>query len=48
MKALKDLTLTIGNHMLGLLGLNGAGKSTLMRTVATLQDPTQVQSSSMI
>jgi ABC-type multidrug transport system ATPase subunit len=32
-KALKDLTLTIGNHMFGLLGPNGAGKSTLMRTV---------------
>jgi ABC-2 type transport system ATP-binding protein len=38
-KALKNLTLTIGNHMFGLLGPNGAGKSTLMRTVATLQDP---------
>ena len=38
-KALKDLTLTIGNHMFGLLSPNGAGKSTLMRTVATLQDP---------
>jgi ABC-2 type transport system ATP-binding protein len=38
-KALNDLTLTIGNHMFGLLGPNGAGKSTLMRTVATLQDP---------
>jgi len=38
-KALKDLTLTIGNHMFGLLGPNGAGKSTLMRTVATLQGP---------
>lgn len=38
-KALKDLTLTIGNHMFGLLGPNGAGISTLMRTVATLQDP---------
>jgi ABC-2 type transport system ATP-binding protein len=38
-KALKGLTLTIGNHMFGLLGPNGAGKSTLMRTVATLQDP---------
>lgn len=39
MKALKDLTLTIGNHMSGLLGPNGAGKSTLRRTGATLQDP---------
>jgi ABC-type multidrug transport system ATPase subunit len=38
-KALKNLTVTIGNNMFGLLGPNGAGKSTLMRTVATLQDP---------
>jgi ABC-2 type transport system ATP-binding protein len=38
-KALKNLSLTIGNHMFGLLGPNGAGKSSLMRTVATLQDP---------
>jgi ABC-2 type transport system ATP-binding protein len=38
-RALKDLSLTIGNNMFGLLGPNGAGKSTLMRTVATLQDP---------
>jgi ABC-2 type transport system ATP-binding protein len=38
-KALKNLSLTIGNHMFGLLGPNGAGKSTLMRTIATLQDP---------
>jgi len=38
-KALNDLSLTIGNNMFGLLGPNGAGKSTLMRTVATLQDP---------
>jgi len=38
-KALKNLSLDIGNHMFGLLGPNGAGKSTLMRTVATLQDP---------
>ena len=38
-RALRDLTLTIGNNMFGLLGPNGAGKSTLMRTVATLQDP---------
>lgn len=38
-KALRDLSLTIGNNMFGLLGPNGAGKSTLMRTVATLQDP---------
>jgi ABC-type multidrug transport system ATPase subunit len=38
-KALKNLSLTIGNNMFGLVGPNGAGKSTLMRTVATLQDP---------
>ncbi len=38
-RALKNLTLNIGNNMFGLLGPNGAGKSTLMRTVATLQDP---------
>jgi ABC-2 type transport system ATP-binding protein len=38
-KALQNLSLSIGNNMFGLLGPNGAGKSTLMRTVATLQDP---------
>jgi ABC-2 type transport system ATP-binding protein len=38
-KALKNVSLSIGNHMFGLLGPNGAGKSTLMRTIATLQDP---------
>jgi ABC-2 type transport system ATP-binding protein len=38
-KALKNLSLRIGNHMFGLLGPNGAGKSSLMRTIATLQDP---------
>jgi ABC-2 type transport system ATP-binding protein len=38
-KALKNLSLTIGNEMFGLLGPNGAGKSSLMRTIATLQDP---------
>ncbi len=37
-KALDDVTLTIGKGMFGLLGQNGAGKSTLMRTIATLQD----------
>ena len=36
-KALQNVSLTIGNNMFGLLGPNGAGKSTLMRTVATLQ-----------
>ncbi len=38
-RALRNISLTIGNNMFGLLGPNGAGKSTLMRTVATLQDP---------
>jgi ABC-2 type transport system ATP-binding protein len=38
-KALQNVSLTIGNHMFGLLGPNGAGKSTLMRTIATLQAP---------
>jgi len=38
-KALQNVSLTIGNYMFGLLGPNGAGKSTLMRTVATLQAP---------
>ena len=38
-KALRNVSLTIGNNMFGLLGPNGAGKSTLMRTIATLQDP---------
>ena len=39
-KALDDVTLSIPRGMYGLLGPNGAGKSTLMRTVATLQAPT--------
>jgi ABC-2 type transport system ATP-binding protein len=38
--ALKNVTLSIPKGMYGLLGPNGAGKSTLMRTVATLQTPT--------
>jgi len=38
-KALKNVSLSIGNIMFGLLGPNGAGKSTLMRTIATLQEP---------
>lgn len=37
-RALKDVSLTIGTGMFGLLGENGAGKSTLMRIIATLQD----------
>jgi ABC-type multidrug transport system ATPase subunit len=38
-KALKNLSLSIGNSMFGLVVPNGAGKSSLMRTIATLQDP---------
>jgi ABC-2 type transport system ATP-binding protein len=38
-RALKKVSLSIGNNMFGLLGPNGAGKSTLMRTIATLQEP---------
>ena len=38
-KALKSISLSIGNNMFGLVGPNGAGKSTLTRTIATLQDP---------
>lgn len=38
-RALNNVSLTIGNNMFGLLGPNGAGKSSLMRTIATLQDP---------
>ncbi len=38
-RALRDISLTIGPGMFGLLGPNGAGKSTLMRILATLQEP---------
>jgi len=38
-RALNNISLSIGNVMFGLLGPNGAGKSSLMRTIATLQDP---------
>src|SRR6266540_2010760 len=37
-RALDDVSFTIGPGMLGLLGPNGAGKSTLMRIIATLQE----------
>ncbi|CAM2005552.1 ABC transporter ATP-binding protein [Acanthopleuribacter pedis] len=40
-QALKGVTLTIEKGMFGLLGPNGAGKSSLMRSIATLQQPTQ-------
>lgn len=36
---LKDISLTIGNGMYGLLGRNGAGKTTLMRILSTLLKP---------
>ena len=39
--ALDCVTLSIPRGMYGLLGPNGAGKSTLMRTIATLQTPTE-------
>lgn len=39
--ALDNVSLSIPRGMYGLLGPNGAGKSTLMRTVATLQQPTE-------
>jgi ABC-2 type transport system ATP-binding protein len=38
-RALNNVSLTIGTGMFGLLGPNGAGKSSLMRTIATLQEP---------
>lgn len=37
--ALDDVTLTIGEGMVGLLGPNGAGKTSLMRILATLIRP---------
>ena len=40
-RALDHVTLSIPCGMFGLLGPNGAGKSTLMRTVATLQTPSE-------
>ncbi|MEM9420255.1 MAG: ABC transporter ATP-binding protein [Planctomycetota bacterium] len=40
-QALSDISLEVPNGFFGLLGPNGAGKSTLMRTLATLQRPTE-------
>jgi ABC-2 type transport system ATP-binding protein len=40
-KALDNVSLSIPKGMFGLLGPNGAGKSTLMRSIATLQTPSQ-------
>jgi ABC-type multidrug transport system ATPase subunit len=42
-RALDHVTVTVPRGMFGLLGPNGAGKSTLMRTIATLQTPTEGQ-----
>ncbi len=41
LKALTNVDLEISNGMFGLLGPNGAGKSSLMRTIATLQEPSE-------
>lgn len=41
LKALNNVNLEISNGMFGLLGPNGAGKSSLMRTIATLQEPSE-------
>lgn len=38
-RALRDVSLSIGKGMFGLLGPNGAGKSSLMKTIAGLQAP---------
>ena len=40
-RALDHVTLSIPRGMYGLLGPNGAGKSTLMRSIATLQTPSE-------
>ncbi|MBL7919812.1 MAG: ABC transporter ATP-binding protein [Bacteroidia bacterium] len=41
LRALSNVNLEISNGMFGLLGPNGAGKSSLMRTISTLQEPTE-------
>ena len=38
-RALDQVSLSLGNGLFGLLGPNGAGKSSLMRILATLQQP---------
>ena len=43
--ALDEVSMRIGQGLFGLLGPNGAGKTTLMRTLATLQRPTQGRAS---
>ncbi len=42
-KALKGVSIEIGNGMFGLLGPNGAGKSTLMRIVCGILEPSYGQ-----
>ena len=42
-KALKGVSIEIGNGMFGLLGPNGAGKSTLMRVVCGILEPSYGQ-----
>ncbi|MBN1046534.1 ATP-binding cassette domain-containing protein, partial [Clostridium botulinum] len=41
--ALKNIDLSIGNGIFGLLGKNGSGKTTLMRIITTLMEPTNGQ-----
>ncbi|WP_252232302.1 ABC transporter ATP-binding protein [Clostridium sp. ZBS15] len=41
--ALKNIDLSIGNGIFGLLGKNGSGKTTLMRIITTLMEPTKGQ-----
>jgi len=40
-KAINGISIKITNGMFGLLGANGAGKSSLMRTIASLQEPSE-------
>lgn len=40
-KAIDGISIKITNGMFGLLGANGAGKSSLMRTIASLQEPSE-------
>jgi ABC-type multidrug transport system ATPase subunit len=40
LKAVDDVSLTLGSGVVGLVGHNGAGKTTLMQLLATLTRPT--------
>ena len=40
LRAVNEISCTIGNGVYGLLGINGAGKTTLMRMLCTLLKPT--------